>query len=283
MRTLKLFILLVTFTLGGLCARSQSDTFEDLVFTQDSLNALYPREKIFIHHDKPIYKLRDTIWLKGYLLSGPVNIPNDSSRFAYIEIINAENEVVKRISTPCVMGLFAADILLHDRIFKQGEYRMRAYTRYMMNFGDSLFFESNFLIIDPTDDEWIANSQNLQPKTRNRNNAKPRQAGTSEKNMIDLQFLPEGGTFIAGKEQKLGFKAINTSGKGIDVKGVIRDSKGNIITNFASVHKGMGIVPFTPQANERYTAMLENGSSFNLPAPQTSGIILQIINRARNR
>src|SRR5262249_46048153 len=87
----------------------------------------------------------------------------------------------------------------------------------------------------------------------------------------------EGGAFVAGRQQRLGFKTITTSGKGIDIKGVIKDSKGNFITSFAAVHKGMGIVSFTPVANETYTAYSENGSSFALPVPKPSGTILKII------
>src|SRR5690606_17552968 len=76
---------------------------------------------------------------------------------------------------------------------------------------------------------------------------------------IDLQFLPEGGSFVAGYNQRLGFKALNIFGKGMDAKGVIKDSKGNVITDFASIHKGMGFVSITPQVNEVYTAVLEGG------------------------
>ena len=328
------FLLLLFFIIS--CpALSQSKAFEEKVLINDSLNTNFPREKIFIHRDKPYYKLRDTVWLKGYILAAPENTLSDSSRFAYIEIINAQNEVVKRISTPCTMGLFAASISLNETGFRQGEFLLRAYTRYMRNFGDSLFFTSRFTIIDPASEEWkttihelsFATSRLLvsatvkQPvanriipvrlKSKNKiifkTNAVTDQSGNihidtllkdadnknlqleigdlqipviaGEKRLIDLQFLPEGGSFIAGKLQRLGFKAINVLGKGIDVKGMIKDSKGVDITKFASIHKGMGIVSFTPRADETYTAVLENGLSFTLPSPIASGIILQVVNQ----
>src|SRR5688572_19838022 len=100
----RLFLLLFIFVISYLPAFSQSGAFEQMVFVNDSLNSYYPREKIFIHRDKPYYRPRDTMWLKGYILTAPENTPNDSSRFACIEIINSQNTVVKRISTPCVMG-----------------------------------------------------------------------------------------------------------------------------------------------------------------------------------
>jgi hypothetical protein len=329
------FFLLFIFVISYLSALSQSRAFDQMVFVNDSLNSNYPREKIFIHRDKPHYRLRDTMWLKGYILTAFENIPNDSSRFAFIEIINSENTVVKRVSTPCVMGFFSGSIILHETNFRQGQFLLRAYSRFMRNFGDSLFFESRFTIIDPASEEWKTTIHDLsfsanrllvsarlnKPVTnraipvrlRSKNKTLfktgiitdhagnihidtvlknddtrdlqleigdlyiPVKAG--EKRLIDLQFLPEGGSFIAGKLQRLGFKAVNISGKGIDVKGIIKDSKGTDITRFASIHKGMGIVSFTPKAGETYIAVLENGLSFTLPSAAISGISLQVIDQ----
>jgi hypothetical protein len=342
----RLFLFLAFFALPCLPALSQSKVFEEKVFINDSLNTIVPREKLFIHYDKPYYKPGDTIWLKGYILTAPEHIPNDSSRLAYIEIINAQNEPLKRISTPCIMGLFAGNITLYQKDFPQGEYLLRAYTRYLQNFGDSLFFESRFTIIDPGAEAWkttvrqlsfaanrlvvsaslagesrelIANrtvsvrlraknktlfraraltdpsgniyidtllkeadTKNLQLEIAEQGHLKLQlPVKTGENRLIDLQFLPEGGTFIAGKLQRLGFKALDASGKGIDVKGVIKDSKGAEVAGFASIHKGMGIVSFTPGAGEAYTAVLENGLSFTLPVPEASGILLQVIDQPK--
>ncbi|SDC72630.1 Plug domain-containing protein, partial [Niabella drilacis] len=93
---------------------------------------------------------------------------------------------------------------------------------------------------------------------------------------IDLQFLPEGGSFIAGKEQRLGFKALNVYGKGMEAKGVIRDAQGQEVAKFATIHRGMGVVAFTPKNGSHYTAFPENGKPVPLPDPQPSGTLLQV-------
>ncbi|HTG56572.1 MAG TPA: hypothetical protein VL943_09910, partial [Niabella sp.] len=93
---------------------------------------------------------------------------------------------------------------------------------------------------------------------------------------IDLQFLPEGGSFIAGYKQRLGFKALNIYGRGVDVKGIIKDSKGNALTSFASEYKGMGITELTPMQGETYTARLEDGSAYKLPSADAAGWALQV-------
>lgn len=100
----------------------------------------------------------------------------------------------------------------------------------------------------------------------------------TDKNSVDLQFLPEAGNFLSGKQQVLGFKALNSYGKGVDVKGVIKDSKGQQVASFTSVFKGMGTVLLTPEVNEQYRAFINNGMSFKLPDLKASGTVMQIIN-----
>ncbi|MBL0358043.1 MAG: hypothetical protein IPP72_14745 [Chitinophagaceae bacterium] len=91
--------------------------------------------------------------------------------------------------------------------------------------------------------------------------------------------MPEGGTFIASKLQQLGFKAVDIFGKGIAVKGNIVNSKKQPVAAFSSVHNGMGTVWLTPGLNEKYTAVLNNGLSFQLPIARQSGTQLQVTNK----
>ncbi|MGJ7031821.1 hypothetical protein [Niabella hirudinis] len=301
-----------------------------------------PREKLFVHYDRPYYKVGDTIWMKGYILAASNNTITDSTGIAYIEIINTANEVVKRTAAPCYWGRFQSSIVLTENNFPQGSYILRAYTNWMRNFGDSLLYESRFTIINPRADEWNARIREvafagnrislsaglttntlapiarknvtvkIRSKNRNllrlqtqtdgegnlyidtllKNNADNKDlvieiadkedlkiqlpVKTSGQAAIDLQFLPEGGSFIAGKKQQLGFKALNVYGKGVAVKGVIRDAQGNEIAKFAAIHKGMGLVSFTPQQGNHYTAFPENGKPVQLPDPQSSGTLLQV-------
>ena len=316
---------------------------KDILLT-DVFNREYPREKIFIHYDRPYYNVNDTLWLKGYIVSAKNCVAADSSRISYIEILNSSGEVVKRVSTYCSTGIFYSNIWLNNADFKQGTYLLRAYTNYMRNYGESLFFESSFKIINPDSNEWglsidsirllnkrfvlsatlqpllrkSTQQQNISVILRSKNHIIFRQQNAINKNgnisidtlltkevtgdilhlegsnddhlkiqlpvyvdeeqQTDLQFLPEGGTFIANKLTLLGFKAVNIFGKGMDVKGKIVNSKRQLVATFSSLHNGMGTVWLQPEVGERYIAVLDNGLSFPLPIPRQSGTQLQIIN-----
>lgn len=99
-----------------------------------------------------------------------------------------------------------------------------------------------------------------------------------ELNTVDLQFMPEGGTLVAGFPTILAFKALNTNGKPVDVKGIITDDKGKRVANFASYHGGMGILPFTPAAGRKYTAVVGD-QKYPIPPATNDGMILNLLHR----
>ena len=103
-------------------------------------------------------------------------------------------------------------------------------------------------------------------------------------NKIDLRFLPEGGSFVAGLTTNIAFKAIDEFGKPVDVKGVIRDSKDQIVASFDSYKFGMGEFPFTPKTAQRYTATITSPANskeqYPLPAAATEGVVMNICKTA---
>ena len=103
-------------------------------------------------------------------------------------------------------------------------------------------------------------------------------------NKIDLQFLPEGGSLVAGLATNIAFKAINEFGKPVDVKGVVRDSHDQIVASFDSYKFGMGAFPFTPRSGESYTAAISSPANIKehwaLPAAAPDGVVMNISKNA---
>jgi hypothetical protein len=103
---------------------------------------------------------------------------------------------------------------------------------------------------------------------------------------IDMQFMPEGGNMIVGLYNKVGFKVIGDDGKGLAIKGSIRDSKNEEVTTFQALHNGMGNFMMLPQAGEKYTASITTADGItktvDLPLPKAAGIAIRVdnINRA---
>lgn len=99
-------------------------------------------------------------------------------------------------------------------------------------------------------------------------------------NKIDLQLLPEGGSFVHGVPTQIAFKALNENGKAADVKGEVWDGKGNKVASFESYHFGMGKFNFTPFRGESYkvkiTAPANITQEYGLPAVNESGVVMNV-------
>ena len=221
---------------------------------------VFPQEKIYLHTDKPYYITGEKIFFRAFLLDAFSNKPAVESRYVYVELINPTDSVMQRLQIRSdENGLFHGAIpLLED--LPQGIYKIRAYTRYMYNQGESSFFSHYIRIGDPQIlEKSHVFKQNIQLPYPEAN--------------FDVSFYPEGGNLIAGQSSNVAFKAINTQGEALDITGEVVDSKGNTLTAFKTFHDGMGDFYINPQAEEHYQAVCRYGGRtlrFDLPEVQTN-------------
>lgn len=95
-----------------------------------------------------------------------------------------------------------------------------------------------------------------------------------------VTFFPEGGKFLAGVQQKMGFLAQNENGFGESVRGWIFNSRGDSLSTFQTEHNGMGSFLITGNTGEQYKVKTRSETGlekeFLLPAPDESGFTLSI-------
>jgi hypothetical protein len=114
--------------------------------------ASYPIEKVYLHFDKPYYAVGDTIWFKAYLTVGMHQL-SGLSRVVYIDMINNQDSVVVTQKLPVTNGTSAGSIILPQSSFKEGNYRVVAYTAWMRNFDQGYFFTKNMVIGNTADND----------------------------------------------------------------------------------------------------------------------------------
>jgi hypothetical protein len=124
----------------------------------DSLNIKLPMERVYLHIDKTSYSIGDTLWFKGYVMSGPSLSATKVSGVLLVELNNDSAEVVRRISVPIKNGIAMAQIPLPSKIFREGGYTLRAYTNWMQNFGEGHFFSQRFYLGLPQANRWLVKS-----------------------------------------------------------------------------------------------------------------------------
>jgi hypothetical protein len=88
---------------------------------------------------------------------------------------------------------------------------------------------------------------------------------------IDLQFFPEGGTLVNGLKSKVAFRAIGQDGLGREIAGEIRTDDDNIVSDFKSTNKGMGMFTLQPLVKKEYFAHFwYNNQKYIVPLPHIS-------------
>jgi hypothetical protein len=196
-----------------------------------------PVEKVYLHLDRTIYSIGDNIWFKAYLVDNSTLTLSDSSQTLYVELISPELKMISRIMIKVDHGTGTGDFRLNDSL-SSGNYRIRAYTNWMRNFGDVFFFEKRIVVEDARE---FHVSRSVEQEEKH--------------NGIDVQFFPEGGGLINQVNSYIGLKVIDSSGMGCDVKGKVISSLGDSIASFSTTHLGMGSFMFTPSDGRTYYAV----------------------------
>ncbi|WP_316811927.1 TonB-dependent receptor plug domain-containing protein [Pedobacter heparinus] len=228
----------------------------------EKFRASYPQEKVHLHLDKPFYATGEQIWFKAYVVTAESHQLSGLSKILNVELINGRDSVTQSLRLPLTTGITWGDFQLPDSL-PEGNYRIRAYTNYMRNFGDEYFFDKTIQIGNA-----FSSANNSLDKTNAKN--------------TDVQFFPEGGNQVYGIRSKIAFKALGADGLSKDISGYISDGNGEKVLEFKSEHAGMGIFSLQQLSGQTYTATVKfpDGSEKKtiLPKAQTEGFVLGTAN-----
>ncbi|WP_028297307.1 hypothetical protein [Olivibacter sitiensis] len=127
-------------------SRQPTVNINTIVERTNTLATQMPFEKVYLHFDKPYYAVGDTVWFKSYVMN--THLPSAISKTLYIESINERDSIMGTFLIGLEDGVGEGHILLDPMKYKQGNYRIRSYTKYMMNFDPAYFFNKSLTIAD---------------------------------------------------------------------------------------------------------------------------------------
>lgn len=97
---------------------------------------------------------------------------------------------------------------------------------------------------------------------------------------FDIQFFPESGNLLNDHLQNMGFKAVAKDGLSVEVSGTLFNNNNEEVTQFSSMHKGMGRIVFKTNPGESYYAIVKSADGIekrvDIPVAQTKGVALHI-------
>lgn len=147
----------ITVLLGVLLYFSSlsAQTMQDTIIANFSLMERIPKEKLYLHLDKPFYGAGEKIWFKGYLVNAITHQDNAQSNFIITELINRSDSIVERKKIRRdSLGFHNAFTL--PATLPAGDYYLRGYSNWMLNEDPDFFFSRNIKIRNSIDNTIVS-------------------------------------------------------------------------------------------------------------------------------
>lgn len=108
----------------------------------------YEGETIFVHINATTFVTGENLLYKIYCLNNNSKQLSEISKIAYIEIIDDNNNVILRNKIALNKGVASNEFFINTN-FNTGNYKLIAYTNWMLNNVNSKYFEADISIINP--------------------------------------------------------------------------------------------------------------------------------------
>lgn len=258
-------------------------------------------EKLYLHTDREVYNIGDTIWFRGYLQNASALAANAPCNYLYVELIagkyekNLKNEREERVRMRQRVkvkrdgnGTFTGYLPLTEDL-NTGIATLRAYSYWMLNFSPEYLYAKNIELRNPMKDHFVADLMAVEYAdqltydelgVRNPFRKELLRRGKSE-TKVDLQFLPESGRYLPGRRSVIGVKAVNGEGLGVRVKGDVF-ADGAKVATFQTNELGMGKFTLTvPAVTKKLRAVAETAVEqfqfeASVPLPEAKGVVIGV-------
>lgn len=255
------FVLLALLGLVNI-SNAQVDKNNQLQTTYTSYYNL-ERENIYLHLNKTVFILEETVWFKTYIYNKDTNKPSVNSTNIYVALYDNKGTELDKKLFFAQNGVVSGSLDLGTNV-KPGSYYLRAYTNWMNNFPeDESFISLPIHVVNPYK-EVVQTSENTKTNTS-----------------YDIQFLPEGGHAIVSANNTIGVKFTNQSGKGDRIQGAIFNSENEELTAFETNEFGLGKFNLTYEDNQTYHAVYTVNNQQQktyLPKSKSTGFTISIDN-----
>ena len=288
-------LLLIFFTLP-IHAQSE-ETVRILSYLQKAMNfnKVVPQEKVYLHFDNMGYFENETLWFKAYVTRTDNGHPSDLSKVLYVELLNPTGDVLQTLKYPIdSLGMSHGEMKL-DTILGSGLYEVRAYTRYMTNWGTNAVFSRVIPVFKTPKQEGDYSDLTIVPipyHQRLPNRREPMDTlyvkvvddglYTHDLNKtISVNFYPEGGDLIVGKRCRVAMLAVDDNGNPHKGNGFVMNEKGDVLASVQTDTLGRGCFELVPDTGKltfqmRNLKKSERGNVqyFSLPQAKTEGCTL---------
>ena len=259
-----IIFLLVIVVPSSLFGQGQNKTIDSLANVLDSIGKNNIETSIYIRTDKNIYETGEDLWFKGYSVDLKHLLLSSQGQSLYIQLVQEQTDsVVWEEVYPIKQGVASGHIYL-DNALKAGTYWLSAYSSSSVRTKKEQFLDARRVRI-------IENLKELEGK---------KEQLTHDNQNIPLEFklFPESGVLLAGVRNRVAFKASSKNGLPIKVSGRVFENDKEI-SNFKSLHDGMGSFYINPVSGRNYTVRLDSqqGEIHPFPTIKDAGMTFSLL------
>ncbi len=238
-----------------------------------------PQERVYIHMDNNGYYQNDQIWFKAYQVNTGLDTIADLSRTLYVELLTPGGIILDKRVLKVENGQCHGEFKLNQLPFYSGFYEIRAYTKYMLSYGDDIIYRRVFPVFDAPKKE--GNFEQKEMETVSKYKYDYVRPQNKKQKVLNLKLYPEGGTLIKGLESKVAFEVTDKFGNPVDsVTGKILTKQKQVLQDFNVTHEGKGYFIYTPNGNEHKVQLqyMNKSYRFDFPDMEDSGYTMQVDN-----
>lgn len=217
---------------------------------------------MYLHTDREFYFTGDTIWFAAYLVDGEFHVPVQENSNLYVELVGEDGKIANREIFMLINGIGQGYIWLNRNFLAEGNYLLRAYNSFLLNFDDDLIFNKRIKIAETKNTFGFPNQSEYGMDT----------------SKTQVNFFPEGGFMLASRINQVAFKIADSEGKGKNTNGKLFDDKGNLIAMLSTQYNGLGKFLFIPERNRNYYVEFDEfpQKKWELPDVRESGAKIMV-------
>ena len=297
---MKRLIYILSLVLLALPLHAQSEeTSRILSYIQKAMNfnKVVPQEKVYLHFDNMGYFENETLWFKAYVTRTYDGHASDLSKVLYVELLNPTGDVLQTSKYPIdSLGQSHGEMKL-DTILGSGLYEVRAYTRYMTNWGTNAVFSRVFPVFKKPAKEGDYSDLTIRtmlyyardPNNRTSDDSLYQRAideGIYTHDLmktISVKFYPEGGDLILGKKCRVAVLAVDDNGHPHEGEGFVMNERGDVLASVKTDTLGRGLFELVPdtgkltfQMRNLRKGMRRGVQHFELPQAKSEGCVLSV-------
>ncbi|MDE7097067.1 MAG: hypothetical protein K2O47_06205, partial [Muribaculaceae bacterium] len=244
----------------------------------DIAASILPKEKVYLHIDNNSYYHDDTLWFSAYIVNSDGNTSTDISKTLYVDLLNPGGDIIDTKILNIVDGRAHGNFKIDCIPFYSGFFEIRAYTKYMMNFGPETAFTRVIPVFDSSKPENGYRKRNM--RTYGSGQYTYSRKRPEKGKDINVSFYPEGGNLIKGAKSRIAFEAKDKNGHPIDITGYVFSGNQDTLTSIKTYHGGKGVFSMVPDGTQQYAIVYHNGKSkkFLLPETVPNGFSISVDN-----